>query len=195
MEIRVTRARPEQAARLTQIAHAAKSYWGYPSQWIELWHNQLTITAAYITEHEVYVAVDDTDGAALGFYALGGLAKQTGHPQRGAEQPDGPLLTLEHLWVQPRSLRAGVGRCLFEHAVARAAELGARRIEIESDPNAEGFYQKMGAETVGEVTYELEGLPRSLPLMVYYIGDHAAHTPGQERSGDQATGSQESSSA
>jgi hypothetical protein len=28
----------------------------------------------------------------------------------------------------------------------------------------------MGAETVGEVTYELEGLPRSLPLMIYTIG-------------------------
>ncbi len=55
------------------------------------------------------------------------------------------------------------------------AENGAQRIEIESDPNAEGFYQKMGAETVGEVTYELEGLPRSLPFMVYTIG--GSHPP------------------
>ena len=159
MDIRVVRARPEQAERLTQVAHAAKSYWGYPSQWIEMWHNQLTITKQFILQNEVYAAVDD-DEAILGFYALAG---------------SGERMVLEHLWVQPRSLRGGVGRKLFDHAVQLATEIGAKRIEIESDPNAEAFYQKMGAETIGEVTYELEGLPRSLPLMVYSIG--GSHPP------------------
>jgi GNAT superfamily N-acetyltransferase len=164
MGIRIIRARPEQAERLSQIAYAAKSYWGYPSQWIELWHNQLTITRQFILHNEVYAAVDD-DETVLGFYALAG---------------SGERVVLEHLWVQPRSLHAGVGRKLFEHAVALATQLGAQRIEIESDPNAEGFYQKMGAETVGEVTYELEGLPRSLPLMQYNIGSAPNHFPGAE---------------
>jgi GNAT superfamily N-acetyltransferase len=164
MAINILRARPDQAVRLTQIAHAAKSYWGYPTHWIELWHNQLTITAAFIRDNEVYAAADE-DGVLLGFYAL------TGAP---------PKLTLDHLWVQPQSFSGGVGRALFEHAIQRAAELGAATIEIESDPNAEGFYEKMGAETVGEVTYELEGMPRSLPLMLYVIGDRSAvfHAPG-----------------
>ena len=58
MEINVERARPEQAVRLTQIAIAAKSYWGYPAAWIDLWHNQLNITAQYIAQQEVYLAVD-----------------------------------------------------------------------------------------------------------------------------------------
>ena len=163
MEIRVIRARPEHAERLSQIAYAAKSYWGYPSQWIELWHNQLTITKQYITVNEVYAAVDD-DEALLGFYAL---------------QGSGERLTLDHLWVQPRSLHAGVGRKLFDHAVALATQLGAAVIQIEADPNAEGFYQKMGAETVGDVTYELEGLPRSLPMMEYTIGGAPHHFPGE----------------
>ena len=66
MEIRVIRARPEQAERLSQIAFAAKSYWGYPSQWIDLWHNQLTISKQFILKTEVYAAVDD-DGKVLGF--------------------------------------------------------------------------------------------------------------------------------
>jgi GNAT superfamily N-acetyltransferase len=164
MDIRVVRARPEQAERLTQVAHAAKSYWAYPSQWIELWHNQLTITKQFILQSEVYVAVDD-DEAILGFYALTG---------------GGERMVLEHLWVQPRSLHGGVGRKLFEHAVQLATKLGAQCIEIESDPNAEAFYQKMGAETVGEVTYELEGLPRSLPLMVYAIGGSQPPFPTED---------------
>lgn len=165
MEIKIVRARPEHAGRLTQIAHAAKSYWAYPSQWIELWHNQLTITANYILQREVYEAVDDDGDAILGFYALAG---------------EGEKLVLEHLWVQPRSLRLGVGRRLFQHAIMRATELGARQVEIESDSNAEAFYQKMGAETIGEVTYELEGLPRSLPLMLHLIGEPPVATFAQE---------------
>ena len=164
MEIRIVRARPEQAERLSQIAYAAKSYWGYPSQWIELWHNQLTITKQFILLNEVYAAVDD-DESVLGFYALVG---------------SGERMVLEHLWVQPRSLQGGVGRKLFEHAATLASQLGVQRIEIESDPNAEGFYQKMGAETVGEVTYELEGLPRSLPLMLYTVGGAQHRPPGAE---------------
>lgn len=153
MSVRITRATPEQAVRLTQIAHAAKSYWGYPARWIELWHNQLTITGAYLQMHEVYAAVD-ADEVVLGFYALGGRDE---------------TFVLEHLWVQPSSFGAGVGRRLFEHAIMRACELGGRVLEIESDPHAESFYQHMGAETIGEVTYELEGQPRALPLMIYKL--------------------------
>jgi len=153
MTIIIQRAVPGQAVRLTQIAHSAKSYWGYPSRWIELWRNQLTITPKFVQESEVYAAID-ADGVVLGFYALGG---------------EGSKRTLEHLWVQPNSFGAGVGRQLFEHAMQRARELGAHIVEIESDPHAEGFYQRMGAETIGEVTYELEGQLRILPLMAYQL--------------------------
>lgn len=153
MSIGILRATTNQAVRLTQIAHSAKSYWGYPARWIELWHNQLTITAAYVEKHEVYAAVDE-DNVVLGFYALGG---------------GGDKFILEHLWVQPSSFGAGVGRQLFEHAVTQSRDYGGRVLEIESDPHAEGFYQRMGAETIGEVTYELEGQPRILPLMAYRL--------------------------
>ena len=161
MAISIERARPEQAVRLSQVASAAKSYWGYPAAWIDLWHNQLTITAAFIAEHEVFVAVNEED-VVVGFYALEG---------------EGDALQLTHMWVEPQSLRTGVGRRMFRHAVGRAAELGARRIEIESDPHAVGFYTAMGAETVGQVTYQLHDVPRCLPLLVYTIGERA------ERSG------------
>lgn len=149
MAIEIVRATRGDAVRLTQIAHSAKSFWGYPSRWIEMWRDQLTITGAYIDAHEVYAAMDE-DGILLGFYALNG---------------DGDRLLLDHLWVQPSSFGAGVGRALFTHAIERARDSGARLLEIESDPHAEGFYQRMGAETIGEVTYEMEGQPRCLPLL------------------------------
>ena len=59
----------------------------------------------------------------------------------------------------------GIGAALWEHAMERATALGATLLEIEADPNAEGFYLKMGATTIGEVAYVLEGQRRRLPLM------------------------------
>lgn len=148
----ILRAGSVHAVRLSQIAMAAKSYWGYPAQWIELWHNQLTITPAYIEQNEVWAA--EVDATLLGFYALSGAP---------------PRLTLDHMWVMPVAIHQGIGGALMRHALARAAACGATLIEIESDPHAEGFYTKMGAETVGEVAYVLEGQRRALPLMHFTV--------------------------
>ena len=59
----------------------------------------------------------------------------------------------------------GVGRELFDHMLARCQGLGARVLEIKSDPNTQGFYERMGATKVGEVSGEANGQPRILPLL------------------------------
>lgn len=50
-------------------------------------------------------------------------------------------------------------------ALERAALLRAKRVEIEADPNAEGFYLRMGARRTGESVYRIEGRRRVLPLL------------------------------
>jgi len=47
--------------------------------------------------------------------------------------------------------------------------LGFRSLKIESDPNAEDFYQRMGARHVGASVTELEGQRRELPVLIYEI--------------------------
>jgi GNAT superfamily N-acetyltransferase len=148
-EVEIVRAEPDDADALTRIAFAAKSYWGYHERWIEQWQEALTITPRFITDNEVYAAVFDE--AMGGFYAL---------VERGRE------VELEHLWVSPEQIGTGIGRALFEHAVRRAAALGAKTLSIEADPNAEGFYRRMGARRVGENVYEIEGHRRELPLLI-----------------------------
>jgi hypothetical protein len=39
--MQIVRAKPEDAAALTQIAHAAKRHWDYPERWIEAWRDIL----------------------------------------------------------------------------------------------------------------------------------------------------------
>jgi predicted N-acetyltransferase YhbS len=64
-------------------------------------------------------------------------------------------------------MRRGTGRALFEHSVNQARTAGFDLIKIEADPNAEGFYKRMGAQRVGTSVSEVEGQKRELPLMEY----------------------------
>lgn len=154
MQTTIQRARPEQHERLTQIAHAAKKHWGYPERWMEIWKDALTITPEFIAGNEVYTVRVESEVA--GFY---GLIVSEGKVQ------------LEHMWVDPDYIGGGIGKQLFDHAIKVATSLGASLMEIESDPNAEGFYKRMGARQVGESVSTLEGQPRLLPLLVVDLTD------------------------
>jgi GNAT superfamily N-acetyltransferase len=148
----IARAKPDDAAALTDIAFAAKRHWGYPQNWMESWREVLTIRPESIRDHETYKAV--VDDRVVGFYTL----------ERKGERMD-----LAHLWVSPDTMGQGVGRCLFIHALGRARDAGFRELEMESDPNAEGFYERMGAHRIGTNTRVLEGQTRELPVLVYEI--------------------------
>lgn len=146
--MKIRQATTAEAATLTRIAHDAKKHWGYPEHWLQRWNADLTITPEFIAANHVYVA-EDGDRVS-GFYAL--TIKD-----RKAE--------LEHMWVAPELIGTGVGKELFLAAMEKAAELKVTSVEISSDPNAEGFYKKMGAYRIGETISELDGQPRELPRL------------------------------
>jgi len=149
MTTTIKRATRDQADVLTQIAHEAKRYWGYPESWIALWRDSLSITSGFIENNKTYVTL--VDGEVAGFYVL---------------IDAGEKAILDHMWLRPGYIGQGIGRELFTHAVETATSLGASSIEIEADPNAEGFYLRMGATRIGESQYEIEGSPRLLPLLI-----------------------------
>jgi ribosomal protein S18 acetylase RimI-like enzyme len=103
----------------------------------------------------------------------GSEASNVHNPERVAPGPRGPTVdgkrraSLEHLWVLPGAMGQGIGRALFTHAVQRAKALGLEAIEIESDPNAEKFYEQMGARRFSVNITELDGQSRALPLLIY----------------------------
>jgi N-acetylglutamate synthase-like GNAT family acetyltransferase len=73
---------------------------------------------------------------------------------------------LEHMWIKPEHMGNGVARALFMYVKERATRLDIPALEICSDPNAEGFYRRMGATRIGEVRSEIDGQPRVLPRMI-----------------------------
>jgi len=148
MDIQVRRANTDGARVLTELAHAAKRHWGYPESWIEHWKADLTITSNFIADNEVFVAmINDEIAGCCALVISDSLAE------------------LEHMWIKPDRIGNGVGRALFAHVIARAAELNLSALEISADPNAEGFYQRMGASRIGEVQADIDGQRRLLPRM------------------------------
>ena len=116
------------------IAHISKRYWGYPESSIREWENELTITKEFIQANQVFEIVKSKK--TVGFYALD-------------DKDEG--MSIEHFWILPEYIGNGLGTKLFQHAVKIAGSMNAKWLEIVSDPNAEGFYSKMGAKRIGDL--------------------------------------------
>ena len=144
----IRRASKENSETLTELALDAKRHWGYPESWIKHWESDLTITPDFIDHNQVYVA--EADGEIRGFYAL---------------CLNGDKAELEHMWVRPSYIGTGIGKELFLDAMERASKMNVSEVGLSADPNAEGFYERMGAQRIGEVESEIEGTERKLPRM------------------------------
>lgn len=146
--ITIRRARAEDAGELSQIAFSAKRHWGYPDLWMELWKPQLTFTPEYFDEYESWLA--EQEGDPVAFYTL---------------TENAGIAWIDNLWVKPSFIGQGLGRILFQHALTRANELGFHTLQLDADPNAVGFYERMGMHKIDEKHSEVAGQPRVLPIM------------------------------
>ena len=148
----IRRAIPEEADVLSEIAISAKQNWGYPEHWMQIWIPQLTFTPEYFEMNPSWVA--EQDKTPIAFYTLLGR--------------DGKAW-VENMWVLPQFIGKGVGKQLFHHALSYARERGWKSLQLEAEPNAAGFYEKMGMRKIGETSYELDGQPRILPIMEIHL--------------------------
>lgn len=148
MNVLVRRTLPEEADVLSEIAFSAKGHWGYPERWMEIWKPQLTFSPEYFIKNESWTT--EKDGEPIAFYTL--------------QDKDGNAW-IENLWVLPNYIGEGIGKQLYLHALSRSLELGYLKLRLASDPNAVGFYEKLGMTRIGEHNYPIEGQSRVLPVM------------------------------
>ena len=139
---------PKDAEMLSQVAVLAKAYWGYAENLMQAWTPELTFSPEYFNDNESWMAI--VDDRPVAFYTL---------------QDRAGTAWIENLWVLPNYIGKGVGRQLFLHALSRARELGYKILQLEADPNATGFYEKMGMSSISERRSEVDGQPRVLPMM------------------------------
>ncbi len=149
--MRIRPARPEDCGRLREVTFASKGSWGYPSEQTRAWVASLDLSERTLDASETVVAEIDE-----GIVAWAQLLP-----------PADGVCVLDHLWVEPGSMRTGVGTQLFRYAMTRARDLGATAMEWEGEPNAVGFYERMGGRRVRTVTSEWG---RELPVMAVELG-------------------------
>ena len=67
---------------------------------------------------------------------------------------------LDDLFVEPDSMHRGIGRALVHDLAATAAAAGARYVDVVANPNALGFYLRVGFRVTGEAVTRFGGAPR-----------------------------------
>jgi GNAT superfamily N-acetyltransferase len=117
-------AAPEDYERVRELTLESKAYWGYDRDFVRRWADGL----GFEEGQERWVA--ELDGEIVAWAAL-------------APPSDG-VAVLDDLWVDPTAVGRGYGGRLFRHVADRARELGADRLEWGAEPNAVGFYEKVG---------------------------------------------------
>jgi len=83
------------------------------------------------------VRVAERDGEVAGFAVL--------------LPPVDRVCELDAIFVEPSAMGAGVGRVLIEDAVARARDWRAADIQVVANPDATGFYERVGFTQGDEV--------------------------------------------
>lgn len=130
---------------LSNLAYKSKAYWGYTEDFLQQCKDDITVTKEYIEENSVYVL--ERDNKIIAFYSF------TIYEMK-----------LDALFIDPDYIGKGFGRILWDHLLNKAIDLGISEFTLDSEPNAEGFYLKMGAKNIGSTPSTV--FPnRHLPLM------------------------------
>jgi GNAT superfamily N-acetyltransferase len=144
-------ARPDEAALLTELCLRSKAVWGYDEAFMLACAAELTLTPADCATSSVQVAVEGDEIAGVVQVAI-----------------EGNEADLTKLFIAPSTMRRGAGRRLFDWAAHTARQNGAKWLRIEADPDAAGFYRRMGAIDDG-VTPSGSIPGRFLPRLKYRL--------------------------
>lgn len=168
------------APLLTELCRRSKAHWGYDPRLLARWADDLRVTPQDIARDVVLLAEvptthgPDAGGPPAASARIAGFARITEGSRTTLAEP--APAQLKDLWVDPGDIGAGVGRALFVAAREVARTLSADQLLIVADPNAEGFYLRMGARRIGEEASEvIDG--RRLPILLLDLRRPAGDPP------------------
>ncbi|MDQ7096703.1 GNAT family N-acetyltransferase [Desulfosporosinus sp. PR] len=149
MEIR--QAKPAESAVLTSLSFASKRYWNYPEAYFAVWEKELTIAPEYIHNNIVYVA--EIKGNISGYLSIVEVKEDFWAGSVFVRKG----LWLEHIFILPELIGKGIGSHLMAFALDICRKRAIDRLLIFSDPNAKGFYDKLGARFIEDSPSSIEG--------------------------------------
>lgn len=132
---------------LTEITKKSKAYWGYSEEQILKWNDNLTISKDYIETNCVFTLVNNNE--IVGYYSY--LIKEEKN------------VILDNLFVLPEYIGKGFGKYLMTDFLNRMRNEKFEKITLDSEPNAENFYLKIGFKKIGEFETSIKN--RFMPIM------------------------------
>lgn len=135
LNCRFRQAGPGDAKTLSSLAFRSKASWGYDIEFMKRCRDELTYSGEDIDAPRFRFHVCELDDELVGFYTLEILSKIEAE--------------LEGLFVKPELIGRGIGKLLIDHLRLEAELLGIQTITIQGDPNAEAFYESIGARSAG----------------------------------------------
>jgi len=131
-----------------KISVASKIHWNYPKEWIEKWLKELTLTEKDFQSQMIYKL--EEQGTIIGFCSI---------------QENDDNYEIMHLWVHPDFIGKGYGKLILKETIQNVVKK-EKVVIVESDPNAESFYQSQGFETFDKRESYPPG--RFLPILKKY---------------------------
>ncbi len=148
----IKKVRPDNTTILNNIMARSLAMWGYTPQQIEKAAEVLKITEEFLDKSVCYVA--KIDDLIKGFFCIA--------PNRSE------ALSEAKFYIEPDSIRLGLGTKLWNKVIHELRTEEVRCFKFLIDPNAQGFYEKLGAIRIGEQLSDVtEGY--MIPIMKYNI--------------------------
>ena len=138
-------ARPDEASALEMLQRRSSDVWEEYRAQLAASPDAIEPPHRAIADGRVRVAVDAL-GRRLGFSVVLPIS--------------GGRCELDDLFVEPDSMGVGVGRMLVDDVVSRAAAAGASHVDVIANPNAVGFYERLGFEVTGQASTRFGEAPR-----------------------------------
>lgn len=132
---------------LTLLTKKSKGYWGFSEETLKEWEHLLVVSKEYIEKNQVYKLL--TKNEIIGYYSYFEDKENT--------------IKLDNLFVLPEYIGKGFGKILMKHFLSNIRNIGIEKIILDSEPNAENFYNKFGFEKIGQLESSIKG--RFLPIM------------------------------
>lgn len=131
---------------LTKLILRSKAHWGYSKDFMKSVEKELSVNETYLKNAIAFVA--ESEGKIIGFVGLS-LKRDE----------------IEFLFIDPDYIGKGVGKILWDKIISKSQSVGIRSFKILSDPDAQPFYEKMGAKQIGMAKSSV----RMLPLLEYTL--------------------------
>lgn len=132
--MQIRHATMDDLAMLNNLMHLSKRHWGYDEVFMEKFMKKFALRPVTLLEGRTFIT--SLENKDIGFYNF--ILNKEGQCE------------LENFFIYPELIGQGIGRVMWEKCLETARTKHISSFVLWADPNADGFYVKMGCTKIGQ---------------------------------------------